>query len=139
MKAGEVFMKDLLTIDIQYSEYHIIFPKIIGTILVILLLAMGLQALIKKFKGGKLKEFTFFDKDLHKLKFFGTIGLLIVYVFFLEIIGFIPSSIAFMFLLTALFRGDLKKNTLVVSAANAVVTSVLVWFFFGYLFDITLP
>ena len=68
-------MKDLLTVDIQYSEYHIIFPKIIGTILIILLVAIGLQALIKRIKEGKLKEFNikFFDKDLHKLKFFGTI------------------------------------------------------------------
>ncbi len=134
-------MKDLLTVKIQYSEYHIVFPKIIGTILIILLAAILLQNLIKRIKEGKIKEFNFkfFDKDLHKLKFFGTIGLLLVYVFFLEIIGFIPASIVFMFLLTALFRGDLKKNTLVVSALNSVLTSVLIWFFFGYLFDITLP
>jgi putative tricarboxylic transport membrane protein len=134
-------MKDLLTVDIQYSEYHIVFPKIIGTILVILLVAMGVKALIKRLKEGKLRElnFSFFAKDLDKMKFFGTIVLLLVYVFFLEIAGFIPSSIVFMFLITALFRGDLKKNTLVVSAANAVVTTVLIWFFFGYLFDITLP
>jgi len=140
MGAGEI-MKEFLTIDIKYDEYHIIFPKIIIGILVLLLVLMLIKYLIKRLKAESITQvkFKFFEENFDKLKFFGTIGLVIVYVFFLEIVGFIASSIVFMFLLTILLRGNFQRNTLVISIINSVTTSVLVWFFFGYLFDITLP
>ncbi|WP_066048422.1 tripartite tricarboxylate transporter TctB family protein [Robertmurraya korlensis] len=134
-------MKDLLTMEITYSEYHLIFPKIIQTILIILLLAILVQQVSKRIRSGNKN--IFFKKmmveNFDKLKFFGTILLLFGYVFFLEVIGFIAASIIFMFVLTILLRGNLKRNTLIISLVNSVTTSVLVWFFFGYLFDITLP
>ncbi|WP_404331866.1 tripartite tricarboxylate transporter TctB family protein [Mesobacillus maritimus] len=134
-------MKELLTIDIKYDEYHIIFPKIIMGILILLVVLMLIKALVKKVRDGGLTQFKFkfFEENFDKLKLFGTIGLIVVYVFFLEIIGFIASSIVFMFLLTILLRGNFQRNTIVISVINSVTTSVLVWFFFGYLFDITLP
>ncbi|MGM0903540.1 MAG: tripartite tricarboxylate transporter TctB family protein [Bacillota bacterium] len=134
-------MKELLTIDIKYDEYHIIFPKIIMGILILLVVLMLIKALVKKVRDGSLTQFKFkfFEENFDKLKLFGTIGLIVVYVFFLEIIGFIASSIVFMFLLTILLRGNFQRNTIVISVINSVTTSVLVWFFFGYLFDITLP
>lgn len=140
MEAG-VIMKEFLTIDIKYDEYHIIFPRIIIGILVVLVVLMLLKYLIKKWKEGNLTKFKFkfFEENYDKWKFFGTIGLLVVYVTVLEIVGFIASSIIFMFLLTILLRGNFQRNTLVISLINSVTTSVLVWFFFGYLFDITLP
>lgn len=140
MGAGEI-MKEMLTIDIKYDEYHIIFPKIIMGILILLLVLMLIKALIKRLKDGSLTQFKFkfFEENYDKLKFFGTIGLLLAYVFVLEMVGFIASSIVFMFLLTILLRGNFQRNTLVISLVNSVTTSVLVWFFFGYLFDITLP
>jgi putative tricarboxylic transport membrane protein len=140
MGAGEI-MKELLTIDIKYDEYHIIFPRIIMGILVLLLVLMLINYLIKRVREKDLikSKFKFFEENFDKLKFFGTIGLIVVYVFFLEIVGFIASSIVFMFLLTILLRGNFQRNTIVISLINSVTTSVLVWFFFGYLFDITLP
>lgn len=140
MGVGEN-MRDLLTIDIQFNQYHIIFPKIIFGILIVLLAIIMVQVLVKKIKEGTLTQFKFkfFVDNYDKLKFYGTIGLLLVYVFALEKIGFIASSIIFMFLLTVLLKGNFKRNTIIVSIINSVTTSVLVWFFFGYLFDITLP
>ncbi|SEM53530.1 Tripartite tricarboxylate transporter TctB family protein [Mesobacillus persicus] len=134
-------MKELLTIDIKYDEYHIIFPRIIMGILILLVVLMLIKALIKRLKDGSLTQFKFkfFEENFDKLKLFGTIGLIVVYVFFLEIIGFIASSIVFMFLLTILLKGNFQRKTIVISVINSVTTSILVWFFFGYLFDITLP
>lgn len=134
-------LNDLLTVNIQYNEYHLVFPRIILAVLLILLAAIGIQRVIKSFKNGTLKrpKFNFWAENYDRRKLFGTVGLLLVYVFFLEFTGFILSSIIFMFVLTILLRGDLKRNTLVISLINSVATSVLAWFFFGYLFDITLP
>ncbi|MBM4761044.1 tripartite tricarboxylate transporter TctB family protein [Bacillus sp. B15-48] len=131
----------MFKINLQYDEYHVIFPRIILTILIILLLMMFVKFLYKFIKEKKQVNFRFkfFGDNFDKFKFFGTAGLLIVYVLMLEIIGFIISSIGFMFLLTVLLRGDFKRNTLMISVINSVTTSVIVWFFFGYLFDITLP
>lgn len=141
VRAGEIKMKDLFTMEITYSEYHLIFPKIIQTILIILLLAILVQQVLQRMKNRSSKKLfsKIMEENFDKLKFFGTILLLLGYVFFLEVIGFIAASIIFMFVLTILLRGDVKRNTLIISLVNSVTTSVLVWFFFGYLFDITLP
>ena len=134
-------MKELLKLNVQYDEYHIIFPRIILGILILLAVVMFIKAIVKRIKEGRLTQFkfAFFVEDYDKWKLFGTIGLMIAYAFFLEIAGFIASSIVFMFLLTILLRGNIQRNTLVISVINSVTTSVLAWFFFGYLFDITLP
>jgi putative tricarboxylic transport membrane protein len=94
-------------------------------------------------KRIKEKNFKFqlkiFKPNYDKLKFFGTIGLLIVYVFALEIIGFLTASILFMFIIMLLFIGNFKRKTIIVSIANSVTTSVIIWYLFGTVFNITLP
>ncbi|WP_102347742.1 tripartite tricarboxylate transporter TctB family protein [Bacillus sp. Marseille-P3661] len=133
-------MKDLLTIEMTYSEYHLIFPKIISTILIFLLILIVLTNVRKRIKQGKFKfQPRFFKEDYDKLKFFGTIVLLIVYVSSLEIIGFLAASILFMFLIMLLFIGNFKRKTIIVSIANSVTTSVVIWYLFGTVFNITLP
>lgn len=133
-------LKDLLTIEIKYSEYHLIFPKIILTILIILFAIILLTNIRKRIKEG---DFTFkpkfFKKDYDKLKFFGTIVLLIGYVSMLEIIGFLIASILFIFLIMILFIGNFERKTIIVSIANSVTTSVIIWYLFGTVFNITLP
>ena len=134
-------MKDFLTIEMTFSEYHLIFPKIMSIILVAILILMAVLNLIKRVKEGKLTDFRFkfFINNYDKVKLYGTIILLVVYVFVLDLIGFLPASILFVFLITLLFIGNYKRKSMIISLANALTTSVIVWYVFGYMFDITLP
>ncbi|MFC4323530.1 tripartite tricarboxylate transporter TctB family protein [Litchfieldia salsa] len=134
-------LKDLLTIEMKFSEYHSIFPTIIFWTLIILGLSMLIPNIIKRIKEGRLTSFNikFFAKNYDKVKFYGTLGLLLAYVFFLEITGFLATTIIFMFLITILFMGDYKRKALIVSLVNSVTTSLIVWYVFGTIFDITLP
>ncbi|MCF6409580.1 tripartite tricarboxylate transporter TctB family protein [Pseudalkalibacillus salsuginis] len=134
-------MKDLLTIELKFSEYHTIFPKIMLTILMFLAVLMLLLNIAKRIKEGTLTAFRyqFFIDNYDRLKFYGTIVLLIAYALVLERIGFLPASILFMFLITLLFIGNVRKQSIVVSLANSLATSFVIWYLFGQLFDITLP
>ncbi|WLD93713.1 tripartite tricarboxylate transporter TctB family protein [Alkalihalobacillus sp. AL-G] len=134
-------MSDFLTLEYKFSESHTVFPKIILSVLIILLILIMLSNVIHRAKAGKLKEFNFkfFIDNYDKYKFYGTIALLLGYGFILEPIGFLPASIPFMFLIMLLYIGNLKKKAIILSLANSIITSVLIWFLFGKLFDITLP
>ncbi|WP_408010204.1 tripartite tricarboxylate transporter TctB family protein [Pseudalkalibacillus sp. A8] len=134
-------MKDLVTVELKFSEYHTIFPKIMLTILIFLAVLMLLLNIVKRIREGTLTalRFQFFVDNYDKLKFYGTLVLLIAYAFMLEPIGFLPASILFMFLISLLFIGNVKKKSIIVSLANSLATSFAIWYLFGQLFDITLP
>ncbi len=133
-------MKDLLTIEMTFSEYHLIFPRLVLGILVVLLILLLVIHLGKRIKE---RNFTFkpkfFKENFDKRKFFGTIILLVGYVFLLEIIGFLASSILFMFFIMLLFIGNIKRKSIIYSVLNSVVTSFAIWYLFGTVFNITLP
>ncbi|WP_160807576.1 tripartite tricarboxylate transporter TctB family protein [Virgibacillus salexigens] len=134
-------MKGLLTVELKFSEYHTIFPNIMLTILIFLAVLMLFLNVIRRIKEGRLREFhfQFFVDNYDKLKFFGTLVLLIAYAFVLESIGFLLATILFMFLISLLFIGDIKKKSIFVSLTNSLSTSLIIWYLFGQLFDITLP
>lgn len=132
-------VKDFFTIDLSYSNYHLIFPRIIITILIILgvfLLITNLKRIRKEV--GKF-QFKFFTENYDKVKFYGTIILLILYGATLEVIGFVPTTIIFMVLITLLYIGNIRKKSIVVSLSNSLATTIVIWYVFGQLFDITLP
>ncbi|UJL45716.1 tripartite tricarboxylate transporter TctB family protein [Virgibacillus sp. NKC19-16] len=133
-------MTDFFTIELSYSNYHLIFPKIIASILIMIGIVLLVTSLIKKWKAKKLRfQFKFFSENYDKVKIYGTIILLIVYVLTLEIIGFVPASIIFMVLVTLLYIGNIKKKSITVSITNSLATTIVIWYVFGQLFDITLP
>ncbi len=133
-------MKDLLKLEIVFSESHKIVPKIILIVLIILGAWIIITSYLENKKRGTKKEkFKFFIDGYDKVKFFGTIGLLVAYVIALEYIGFLVSSIVFIFVTTMFFYGTNDKKTVIVSGISAITTSVLVWYLFGTVFNITLP
>ncbi|WP_200411686.1 tripartite tricarboxylate transporter TctB family protein [Virgibacillus salexigens] len=134
-------LKGLLTVELKFSEYHTIFPNIMLTILIFLAVLMLFLNVIRRIKERRLREFhfQFFVDNYDKLKFFGTLVLIIAYAFVLESIGFLLATILFMFLISLLFIGDIKKKSIFVSLTNSLSTSLIIWYLFGQLFDITLP
>lgn len=113
------------------------------SILIFLGIIIIVTNVIKRVKSGNLKsykfKFKFFVDDLDKGKLFGTAALLIIYAATLERIGFIAASVIFMFLITLLYYGDIRKKSILISISNSLATTIIVWYVFGQLFDITLP
>jgi hypothetical protein len=130
-------------------------------ILAILLAIMFLQHVVKCKKEGKpvfrLKGYRFFVENWDKVRFLGTLILLVAYFPAMELMGFLAASILFVFLFNVLFCGveqlasipvAFKTRTfwsnpdfksLLISLIISVVSSVLIWFIFGQVFKITLP
>lgn len=123
-------LKDLLTVEIKFSESHLVFPRIILTILIILGSIIIIKNLIRRYKEGKLTDFKFkfFIDGYDKLKFYGTLVSLIGYVFLLQAIGFLIATIIFVFTTNILFIGNLNRRTLIVSTINSLATSFIFWF-----------
>ena len=126
----------------RYSTSHYFFPKIIITLLIVLGLIIIIPKIIKAVKSGAFSKGNrphFFVENYDKLKLFGTVALLILYILALEWVGFLIASIIFIFLFNVLFCGTLQPKSLLISAIISVVASVGVWYIFGVVFNVTLP
>ncbi|HKL59896.1 MAG TPA: tripartite tricarboxylate transporter TctB family protein [Sphaerochaeta sp.] len=143
------------------STSHWIFPPIIMGILGFLLVVMAIQRLVKCKKQGKpffaWKNYSFFEENWDKVRLLGSLVLMVLYFPAMNLLGFLPASILFVFLFNVLFTGiqqlasipvafktrkfwsnrDFRSllNSLIIS----VVSSTIIWLIFGKLFKITLP
>jgi ABC-type Fe3+ transport system permease subunit len=136
-------MADLFKVKIIHSQSHLIFPKIVIGILVILLIVLIIQAFIKAKKENRsllnLKNKNFFVENYDKLKFWGSVILFILYIMSLELLGFLIASIVFISLFNILYAGTKNKKSLFYSVLISVIASFILWFLFGYVFNVTLP
>lgn len=129
-----------MRINYVHSTAHLLVPKIVGVILVVLLIAIVVCDYLKARKGGEKKEKKpVFAKGFDKLKLFGSFGLFAVYIALLEPLGFLVSSILAMFGFNLIFEGTKEKKSIITSGIASVIFPVLLWFVFGYVFNITLP
>lgn len=126
----------------KYSTSHLFFPKIIITVLIVLGLWIIIPKIIKRIKNKQPlfpKDRKIFVENYDKVKLFGSIILLVLYILALEWIGFVPASLIFIFLFNVLFTGTIEWKSLLVSGIITVVFVILTWLVFGVLFNITLP
>ena len=150
-------MSDLFKLNYKYSTSHLVVPQIVGGILIILALILLVQRAMRCKKAGKpfvdFKGWRLFEKGYSKLKFWGSLIILVAYFFLLDKIHFLPASLIFIFLLNVLYDDSvnipallgkaegpvIRWRPLVSSAVITVVFSVGVWYLFGSVFNITLP
>lgn len=143
------------------STSHWIFPPIILGVLAFLLVVMAIQRLVKCKKQGKpffaFKNYQFFVENWDKVRLMGTLALMVLYFPAMNLLGFLPASILFVFLFNVLFTGirqlasipvafktrkfwsNRDFRSLLNSLAISVVSSTIIWLIFGKLFKITLP
>lgn len=136
-------MADLFKIKIVHSQSHLVFPKIVIGILMILLIVLIVQAVLKAKKETKsilnFKNKKFFVENYDKLKLWGSVILFVLYLLSLELLGFLIASIIFITLYNILYAGTLKMKSLIGSVMISSIASFTLWFLFGYVFNITLP
>ena len=130
-----------LKINIVYSTSHLLMPKIIGCILVILLLIIVVTETLAKRKnaGNAPAKKPFFEENYDKKKLFGSLILFVAYVAVMDIVGFLPASIVAMFLFNVLFEDSREKKSLITCGVVSVLFPTFIWFIFGIVFNITLP
>lgn len=150
-------MADLFTIKFKWSESHLVMPRIIGGVLIFLAIVLLIQRALRCRREGKpfisFKGYRFFEPGYDKLKFWGFLILMPLYIISLKAIGFLPASLIFIFLFNVLFaesidlRAAFKGNwsaavnvkSLLTSVIITVIASVGIWYLFGVVFNITLP
>lgn len=136
-------MADIFKIKIVHSQSHLIVPKIVIGILIILSVIMIIQSFLKAKKENRpfinIKNKRFFEENYDKIKFFGSIVLFVLYIFFLEILGFLISSIVFVTLFNILYAEKITKKYVINSVTISSIASFTLWILFGYVFNITLP
>ncbi|WP_332447254.1 tripartite tricarboxylate transporter TctB family protein [Sphaerochaeta sp.] len=151
----------MLHVNYKPSTSHWLFPPIIMGILAFLAVVMLIQRALKCKKQGKpffnFKNYHFLVANWDKVRLPGTLLLLVLYFPSMDLLGFLPASIIFIFLFNVLFVGvaqlasipvafKTKKfwsnpefRSLLISLIISVVSSTLIWFLFGKVFKITLP
>lgn len=132
-----------LKIRIVYSQSHTVFPRIIFGVLIIFALIIIIQSIMKSMREKKaiisFDNRRFFIEQFDKTKLFGSLALLVAYSLALKFIGFLLSGIIFISLFNILFSGDRSKKGIIKSIIISTIETLIIWFVFGYLFNITLP
>lgn len=139
-------MGDLTRVTINFDTSHLIFPAIIGSILVMLGIAILITRRHAFAHAGRTWSGIMGRMD--KVRFFGTIALTIVYFSLMVPIGYIwPNtgmgflicSIPYVFLTGYLFLHRRGARDALPVAITAIVAPTLVWWLFTDLFFLTLP
>ncbi|SDE49497.1 Tripartite tricarboxylate transporter TctB family protein [Paracoccus isoporae] len=139
-------MSELLRVTVDFDRSHLIFPTLIGGILILLGLAILLTHRRAITGAGAMWAETLAGMD--KIRFFGTLVLTIVY-FLLMVpvgnlwpntgLGFLICSIPFVALIGILYMHERDARGLVPMLIVSVVAPTIVWWLFTYVFALTLP
>lgn len=139
-------MGDFTRVTIDFQTSHLVFPTLIGAIL----LALGTAILITRRQAiagaGQYWSQTLAAMD--KPRFFGTIALTLVYFLLMVPVGdiwpntgmgFLICSIPFVALSGLLYLQERTKSAVTMLAVVAVAAPLLVWWVFAHVFFLTLP
>jgi Ca2+/Na+ antiporter len=139
-------MGDLTSVAIDFDTSHLVFPTIIAVVLAILGLAILVTRRHEIAASGAYWSRTM--RSMDKVRFFGAIGLTVLY-FLLMVpvgnvwpntgLGFLICSIPFVFLTGLLFLHERGWRQILPVAVTALVAPTLVWWLFTDLFFLTLP
>ena len=139
-------MADLLAVSIDFETSHLLFPKLIGSILALLGLAILITHRRAIAQSSAMWAQTFAGMD--KLRFFGTLILTVIY-FLLMVpvgdrwpntgLGFLICSIPFVAAISILYMHERDARGLIPVLIVAVAAPTLVWWLFTYVFALTLP
>lgn len=143
-------LSSLLKVSIDFEQSHLFFPRIVISLLVIMLVLIALvnhRRLVEivRTRGVGL---AFFEPDADKFRLFATLGLVVVYFVSMDALSpvfpntglsFLFCSMAFIFVLSLVYLHEYSRRTLLAVCLNALISPLVAWYVLGSLFDITLP
>ncbi len=143
-------ISDLLRVEVDFSQSHLLFPSIIEWVLAGLLLAIvfvhGRELVVQWRQVSLWARLRNWEFDKRRL--LGCLLLTPIYFTLMEPvgrlypntgIGFLLTSMVYGFALSWLFVRDNSRRKMLLMGLNAVITPTAVWFVFSYIFRITLP
>lgn len=140
----------IFSVQIDFSQSHLIFPTIILWFMAILLVVIAVlkgPAFIADIRSKK-RQLRFFEENYDKVRLLGTIVIVPVYFYLMDLVGtlfpnlgmgFLLVSIPFMASISLLYVHDLTRRKAIIIGVNALIAPSIAWFVLGYLFNITLP
>nr|WP_067293911.1 tripartite tricarboxylate transporter TctB family protein [Marinobacterium profundum] len=143
-------LTSLLEVSIDFDQSHLFFPRLVlgllaGMLVLIVALNYGRLAEIVRTRGAGL---AFFEANADKFRLFSTLALVIAYFVAMDYVGqlfpntglgFLFSSMAFMFSLSLVYVHEVTRRVLLVISSNALIAPLVAWYVLGTLFNITLP
>jgi hypothetical protein len=139
-------MGSLTHITIDFETSHLVFPTLIGCVLLFLGAAIAFRERRALLGAGEYWREVIASTD--KLRFFGTLALTVIYFSAMVPVGdiwpntgmgFLLCSIPFVALIGLLFMHNRSTRRFVPVAIVALVAPTLVWWLFTDLFFLTLP
>lgn len=139
-------MGELTKVTIDFQSSHLVFPTLIGGVLLVLGLAIVLTRWRAIAGAGQYWSQTMAATD--KPRFFGTIVLTLVYFLLMVPVGdvwpntgmgFLICSIPFVALSGLLYLRERTRSAVIVLGVVSVAAPVLVWWVFAHVFFLTLP
>lgn len=139
-------MADLFQVTIDFETSHMIFPRLIGGLLLVLGACIAVTNRRAILGAGGAWARTLGEMD--KFRFFGTVALTIVYFLLMVPIGdiwpntglgFLICSIPFVALTGLLFMHERTAGNIIPILIVAAIVPTLVWWLFTYVFALTLP
>jgi len=143
-------ISDLLKVHVVFEKSHLLFPTIIEWLMAVLVLAIAVvhgPELLAQWRNGQSRS-RWAKWQVDKKRLFGCLALTLVYFAAMEPvgsiypnsgIGFLLTSIVYGFALSLLFVHDINKHKWMLIALSSVLTPLVVWVVFSYVFRITLP
>ncbi|WP_319529959.1 tripartite tricarboxylate transporter TctB family protein [uncultured Cohaesibacter sp.] len=140
----------LLKVTIDFDQSHLFFPNIIHWILAILAILIAISYGPKLLRKAKSKV----DKSGEKakkvdwLRLLGTLVITIVYFSLMESVGdifpnmglgFLLTSIPFMFLLSMLYVHEPTRREFVTISLSSFISPLVAWYVLAQVFNISLP
>lgn len=143
-------LTSLLEVSIDFDQSHLFFPRLVlsllaGMLVLIVALNYGRLVEIVRTRGAGL---AFFEENADKFRLFSTLALVVAYFIAMDYVGqlfpntglgFLFSSMAFMFSLSLVYVHEVTRRVLLVISANALIAPLVAWYVLGTLFNITLP
>ncbi|MGX9575586.1 tripartite tricarboxylate transporter TctB family protein [Mesorhizobium sp. f-mel] len=139
-------MGDFTRVTIDFQTSHLVFPTLIGGIL--LFLGMAILVTRRQAIAGAGRYWSQTLAAMDKPRFFGTIALTLVYFLLMVPVGdiwpntgmgFLICSIPFVALSGLLYLQERTRSAIAVLGVVAVAAPLLVWWVFAHVFFLTLP
>lgn len=139
-------MASLLEVTIAFETSHLVFPIIIAVVLALLGIAILIRdrAVIAHAPAAWRDTF----RKMDRLRFFGTLGLTLVYFGLMVPVGniwpntgmgFLICSVPYVFAVGVLYLHERRLRDIVPVAMLAAIAPPVAWWLFYYVFYLTLP
>lgn len=142
------WFSSLNSVSIDFDQSHLFFPRIVITlvaILAVVILVTNFRPVMRAIRSGR---YQFFVKNADFFRLLATLALIPAYFWLMDFIGmvlpnmglgFLLSSIPFVFLMSMLYCHEKTRRNVIIISANALIAPTFVWVVLYHFFLVSMP